>query len=398
MSDYKIYILRLNTPNLGDYCNEIIMNKIIVPQDKIEYICITNFEFISSLKENDIVIGGIGSIFTNVYKIFLRILQKYPNFNNLYVLSSGVMSNYNFDNKILEKINFLGVRGVMTQQILQKENLILGDLGILISKIINKKKNKKIYEYEFGIIPHAVENCINIGDNEMTIIRKNTTFRNNKGNILFIDICSDINKFVDDILKCKYILSSSLHGIIFSESFSIPSYHIKISNMVGGGEYKFRDYFSSYNREYTFYETNIINNIISNNEITLSEYNKFSIRNFIEKLTTLDIFFLNKKILFEYLSNKSEITIAIFINEFLILERIIEKINLLNTKENNYEIILAIKDIELSDKVLKEINKINNLFYFFTDENEERSLKYASLRADNKNILKFNKNFLDWNN
>lgn len=42
------------------------------------------------------------------------------------------------------------------------------------------------------------------------------------------------------------ILSSSLHGIIFSHAYGIPAYHIEFHDLLDNGNFKFNDYYSSF--------------------------------------------------------------------------------------------------------------------------------------------------------
>ena len=69
-------------------------------------------------------------------------------------------------------------------------------------------------------------------------------------NVCVIDICSDLNVIFQQINNCKCILSSSLHGLIFADSYGIPNIHILFSDTIGGGEYKFKDYYSVFSVPY----------------------------------------------------------------------------------------------------------------------------------------------------
>lgn len=59
---------------------------------------------------------------------------------------------------------------------------------------------------------------------------------------------------MDEIVKCEFVLSSSLHGIIFADSFGIPNAHMNVSTRVMGGSYKFDDYVQAVNRTRTTLE------------------------------------------------------------------------------------------------------------------------------------------------
>ena len=47
-------------------------------------------------------------------------------------------------------------------------------------------------------------------------------------------------------MKCKSVLSSGLHALIISDSLGIPNMRMVVSDKIIGGDYKFRDYYSSY--------------------------------------------------------------------------------------------------------------------------------------------------------
>lgn len=54
----------------------------------------------------------------------------------------------------------------------------------------------------------------------------------------------DIEEVIQDMLSCRKILSSSLHGLIVADAYGIPNAWLA-SDTPRGGEFKFHDYFAS---------------------------------------------------------------------------------------------------------------------------------------------------------
>ena len=125
----------------------------------------------------------------------------------------------------------LAVRGKFTHQNLNiKSDIVYGDPAILLPLIYNPAIKKK---YKIGLIPHYIDKkYINIDDKDVKVI----------------DIQSDWKVIIDDILSCKKIVSSSLHGIIAAESYNIQASWTVISNGIKGNNFKFHDYFSGTGR------------------------------------------------------------------------------------------------------------------------------------------------------
>ncbi len=135
------------------------------------------------------------------------------------------------------------IRGPLTREILLKNNIeapeVYGDPALLLPKIYNPSIAKK---YKLGIVPHYVDK-----DNEwLKIIIKDNP------EVIILNIQEpDPYKFIDDLLSCEKIASSSLHGIIVADAYAIPSIWIEFSNKLTGGGFKFLDYFASVKREDT---------------------------------------------------------------------------------------------------------------------------------------------------
>lgn len=135
------------------------------------------------------------------------------------------------------------VRGKYTRQLLIQQGCpcpeCYGDPALLISKLYAPKSSKK---YKMGIIPHYVEE-------NQPYLRKYVAEHDDVC-IISMSNYTHWTDVIDKINSCKYILSSSLHGLIVSDSYGIPNFWVNFSDeMLVAGDFKFRDYFSSVQRD-----------------------------------------------------------------------------------------------------------------------------------------------------
>ena len=155
--------------------------------------------------------------------------------NNCVVWGSGIISR---QDKV-ENAVFLAVRGPETYKYLKSKNYrvskVFGDPAMVLPQYYNPTINKG---YELGIIPHYIdfENVYNRYKNDETI--KIINLLNN-----------DVEEVINEILSCKRIVSSSLHGVIVSHTYSIPAVWVEFSKNLSGDGVKFVDYFKSVNLE-----------------------------------------------------------------------------------------------------------------------------------------------------
>jgi len=193
------------------------------------------FECISGIKPK-----AVGMSFENiekkdVYLIVGSILQRADPYSIIW--GPGFITE---SSKIIYKPKEIyAVRGPLTIKKLKEQGYtcnVYGDPVLLYPRFYTPVSVKK--KYKLGVIPHFID--------------KNSEFLNKfRGisDILIIDIQEDINVFVDKVCSCELIASSSLHGIIVSDAYNIPSIWIELSSKVKGNGFKFRDYFESVHRE-----------------------------------------------------------------------------------------------------------------------------------------------------
>ncbi len=156
--------------------------------------------------------------------------------SNAIVWGSGFMSEDANVKDVPKKI--CAVRGPKTRSRLLELDLscpeIYGDPALLIPLIYKPKINKK---YKLGIVPHYVDKANPLLSNfiDQDVLILNITME-------------DQYKFINELLSCEMLVSSSLHGIILADAYKIPSMWIEFSDKVKGNGFKFLDYFLSVKR------------------------------------------------------------------------------------------------------------------------------------------------------
>lgn len=100
------------------------------------------------------------------------------------------------------------------------------------------------HKYALGIIPHVVD----LYHPVIEEIREKYA-----DEILIIDLAhyKKWTDVIDQICSCERILSSSLHGLIVSDAYQVPSCWIELTGNISGGYFKYYDYASSVNRVFS---------------------------------------------------------------------------------------------------------------------------------------------------
>ena len=146
------------------------------------------------------------------------------------VWGSGVISRQDVFERPLKT---LAVRGPETRDVMIDLGYecpeVFGDPAVLLPlfyRPIPKKSAKRI-----GIIPHFIE------FHEYNKMEwKNATV---------IDVCRPVEEVIEDIASIEFTYSSSLHGLIVSHTYGVPSIWMESSKPLMGDGTKFHDYYAS---------------------------------------------------------------------------------------------------------------------------------------------------------
>lgn len=208
---------------------------------------------------------GAELIYTSSYKksrvsLVGSILGAYlRDFNGIVAGSGFIREGYN---RTLNSWDVRMIRGPLSASQCGVDNVFYADPGIL-SKLVygNRLKEISINKFDLGIVPHSRD-----VDFVMSL--------NWPKNIKIIHPRRKPLEVAKDILRCKNIASSSLHGLIFADSFLIPNIHIKFGDHLIGGLHKFNDYYLGMNTiaEHLLYHEEIgVDHIISQCKIRFTK-------------------------------------------------------------------------------------------------------------------------------
>ena len=208
---------KTTSSNIGDAINPFLFKKIFGKE-------VINIKHTFNL--------GITPVFSFVGSVLDNSAVK-----NLVVVGSGFKSA---DSKLQRSpAKVIATRGPLTRKKLIEQGIavpkVYGDPAILLPRYLNSKTKKRS---GVGFIPHYV-------DKEEAV---SNSWRNKEG-IKEIDVFTEMSQFVEQIETCEFTISSSLHGIILSHAYGIPSVWVKLSDKLIGGNFKFDDYYASVNLE-----------------------------------------------------------------------------------------------------------------------------------------------------
>lgn len=224
----KIYYWN-DEKNFGDLLNAVILPKLLdrtlkwSPVENASFLCIGSLLGVIIKRQ---------SIFNLVKRLFVP----------YHVIGIGSIDGvHDMAREFIPRTNWISVRGNLTKRILSEKfnqdmtNCKVGDLGLLTCDYYKNLNAEK--QFDFGIILHHSERNY-ISSLEKKYIKKS---------VLFIDVADDVETVITEMLSCKCILSSSLHGLIVADSFNIPNRWISLSesSLLEKQNFKYLDYYSS---------------------------------------------------------------------------------------------------------------------------------------------------------
>lgn len=248
--------------NFGDLLNEKLFDKLFG----------STWRSSENILNADIL--GIGSVLQGnrtrlFYKTFFR-AKKSP----IVLLGTGISRKKPFlPEYFLHNVIPIGIRGELTKKRLEKlgfdcSKTILGDWGLILDTFCDVNMDNIKKEYDIGIIPHYTDKN-NIFNEKMISLDKK---------IKIIDVGDTLESFISELLKCKTIMASAMHGLIAADCFGIPNIAIKIDDIRIGGSpysYKFDDYYTTFNEKFRLHskdtvlrEPDLVNYIKHNNLIS----------------------------------------------------------------------------------------------------------------------------------
>ncbi len=126
----------------------------------------------------------------------------------------------------MRKLDIRCVRGPETRRVLMNNGYecpeCYGDPAVLLPLFYTPASTEKAYDYK--VVQHYIYGC----DHPNAIN----------------PLTDDWRSFVDEIVKCRLIISSSLHGIILAEAYGVPAIMLQ-NNM---NTFKYNDYYYSTGR------------------------------------------------------------------------------------------------------------------------------------------------------
>jgi pyruvyltransferase len=202
--------------NFGDLLSLFILN--ILGKSR-------NLLFIRAKDKEHADIIGIGSILDNIPACFSG-----------HIWTSGSLhptGKFVYDHT---KVTLVAVRGRNTAAAYGLPAKVFGDGALLLGKLFKPYPSPR--RWKIGIIPHYVDEGI--------VRSMRRLFRNKS--VHLISAQTTPKNFMQQLLQCDCVFSSSLHGLISADAVGIPNrqFRVSTSTQIEGGMWKFMDYYSAF--------------------------------------------------------------------------------------------------------------------------------------------------------
>lgn len=204
-------------PNFGDGISKIVVEKL-------------SGRPVIWASPSDCDIFAVGSIM----KLARRAYSKPNQEKKPWVWGTGSIGPQRRD--FVNNVRFALVRGPLTAVLLGLEMENYGDPGLLVANALGEDIERGDY---VGLIPHHSQ----IKSTQVSQISKSDP------RLKLIDVRNkDAKSVVREIASCKYVLSSSLHGLIVADSYGIPNTWLRPNGIHSTPKFKFYDYALSVGR------------------------------------------------------------------------------------------------------------------------------------------------------
>ena len=201
-----------------------------------------NYHLLSGLAKNHQVVckkgNGVGSYTYDRDLLFIGSTLHLATTNTI-VWGAGMLSERHLPKVAPQEIR--AVRGPLTRDLLHQSGIecpdVYGDPALLLPQIYKPTTNKK---YNVCLVMH-------FADAELPHVK---AFRKSNPEVCCVDMGNygEWHSVIDNICASRMVISSSLHGIIVADAYSVPNVWVELSDRVLGGGFKFHDYFKGVGR------------------------------------------------------------------------------------------------------------------------------------------------------
>lgn len=139
------------------------------------------------------------------------------------------------------QLDVRAVRGPLTRQFLMEMGIacpeVYGDPALLLPRLFPEFKRAENPSRDYVIIPHYSDEHL---------------FRDHPN---FVSVKEDWDEVIREVLDSRFVIATSLHGVIVAEAFGIPTRYLKVSD--AEPLFKYADYFCGTNRPDFKYATTV---------------------------------------------------------------------------------------------------------------------------------------------